>query len=151
VMRLIQEEKATAMSLVPTMANALLNCPSLGTFDTSSLQQIHIGGAASSPELIERMEQAFRCEVIAGYGLTETAPVATSARAKGTVEYLDEADRLRHLAMAGWPLPGTEIRVVDLHMNDVPRDGKAIGEVVVRGDNVMDGYFREPAATLAVM
>ena len=75
------------MSLVPTMANALLNSPDLGKYDLSSMKTIIIGGAASSPELIARMEQAFGCTVVAGYGLTETAPVATSARPKGTVTY----------------------------------------------------------------
>ena len=151
VLRLIQEEKATGMSLVPTMANALLNCPELGRFDLSSMQEINIGGAASSPELIERMEQAFHCRVQAGYGLTESGPVATSARTKSTVAYADEDDRLRHLAMAGWPVPGCEIRVVDLQMNDVPRDMETAGEVVMRGDNIMDGYFKEPKATEDVM
>jgi fatty-acyl-CoA synthase len=53
--------------------------------------------------------------------------------------------------MAGWPIPGCEIRVVDANMQDVPRDGQSPGEVVIRGDNVMDGYFREPQATAAVM
>ena len=63
----------------------------------------------------------------------------------------DEQDRLRHQAMAGWPIPGTQIRVVDAHMKDVPRDMSSVGEVVISGDNVMDGYFREPEATAAVM
>jgi fatty-acyl-CoA synthase len=151
VFRLIQEERATSMAVVPTMANALLNAPDLGQHDYSSLRQIHLGGAAASPELVDRMEHAFHCKVLAGYGLTETAPVATSARDKSTVVYKDEADRIRHRAMAGWPLPGCEIRVVDLHMNDVPRDMEAIGEVVIRGDNVMDGYYRDPDGTAAVM
>jgi fatty-acyl-CoA synthase len=151
VLRLIEEERATAMSLVPTMANALLNCPELGKHDTSSLQTISIGGAAAAPELIVNMEHAFHCTVMAGYGLTETCPVATSARHKSTVSYADEEDRVRHMAMAGWPLPGCEIRVVDLQMRDVPRDMTSIGEVVIRGDNVMDGYFREPKATADVM
>jgi fatty-acyl-CoA synthase len=151
VFRLIQEEKATAMSLVPTMANALLNSPDLGSYDVSSLQDIHVGGAAASPELIARLEAAFHCNVMGGYGLTETAPVATSARTKGTVKYADEQDRLKHMAMAGWPIPGVEIRVVDPHMHEAPRDMQSIGEVVVRGDHVMDGYFREPQATAAVM
>jgi len=151
VFRLIQEERATAMSVVPTMANALLNAPDLGNYDFSSLKQIHLGGAAASPELVERLERAFPCEVMAGYGLTETSPVATSARDKCTVIYKNEADRIRHRAMAGWPLPGCEIRVVDLHMNDVPRDMESIGEVVIRGDNVMDGYYKDPQGTAAVM
>ncbi len=151
VFRLIQEERATSMAVVPTMANALLNAPDLGRHDYSSLKQIHIGGAAASPELVDRMEHAFHCKVLAGYGLTETAPVATSARDKSTVVYKDEADRIRHRAMAGWPLPGCEIRVVDSHMNDVARDMESIGEVVIRGDNVMDGYYKDPEGTAAVM
>jgi fatty-acyl-CoA synthase len=151
VLRLIQEEKATSMSLVPTMANALLNSPEVGKWDVSSLRQIHLGGAASTPELIARLEAVFPCPAMAGYGLTETAPVATSARDKSTTHFTGEEDRLRHRAMAGWPMPGCEVRVVDLQMNDVARDMQAIGDVVIRRDNVMDGYYKEPQATAAVM
>jgi len=151
VFRLIEEENATAMSVVPTMANALLNAPDLTQHNLSSLKTIHVGGAAASPELIERLEKAFHCECVAGYGLTETAPVATSARKKMTVSYKDEADRYRRQSMAGWPIPGVEIRVVDAEMRDVPRDMDSIGEVVIFGDHVMDGYFKEPEGTAAVM
>jgi fatty-acyl-CoA synthase len=133
------------------MANALLHAPDLGQRDFSSLKTIHMGGAAASPELIERVEKAFHCECLAGYGLTETAPVATSARKKGTVVYKDEADRYRRQAMAGWTLPGMDIRVVDTEMRDVPRDMESVGEVVILGDQIMDGYFKEPEATAAVM
>jgi len=147
----VQEERATCMCLVPTMANALLNCASLREFDLSSLRLITTGGAASSPELVERLESAMGCPVLAGYGLTETCPVVTSARRKSTVTYADERDRLRRQAMTGWSLPGSELRVVDGEMNDVPRDLHAIGEIVVRGDIVMDGYYKEPAATDAVI
>jgi fatty-acyl-CoA synthase len=151
VCRLIQDEKATTMSVVPTMAGALLMFNRLAEYDLSSLKQIHIGGAAASPVLIERMENAFHCEVLAGYGLTETSPVASSSRAKGTVKYANDEDRYRHQAMAGWPLPGTELRVVDTELRDVPRDMSTIGEIVIRGDNVMDGYFKDPEGTKAVM
>lgn len=151
VFRLIQDERATAMSLVPTMANALLAAPGISTHDFSSLKTIFIGGAASSPHLIASMEAAFHCFVQAGYGLTETSPVVSSARRKGTVVYADENDRFRHQAMAGWPLPGTEIRVVDAAMRDVPRDLTTIGEVVICGDNVLDGYYKDPEGTAAVM
>jgi acyl-CoA synthetase (AMP-forming)/AMP-acid ligase II len=147
VLRLIQEQRATQMTLVPTMANALLNCPELGKFDTSSMKLITTGGAASSSELIARLEQAFQCEVCSGYGLTETCPVITTGQTKGTVTYADESDRLSHLSAAGWPVIGTEVRVVDSEMRDVPRDMQAVGEIVVRGDNVMDGYYNEKETT----
>jgi fatty-acyl-CoA synthase len=151
VLRIIQEEKATAMTLVPTMANALLNCPELGKFDTSSMRVITTGGAASSPELIARLEQAFRCDVCSGYGLTETSPVATTAQSKSNVVCADESERLSRLAAAGWPMVGSEVHVVDAQMNDVPQDMQTVGEVVIRGDNVMDGYYREPEATKAAI
>ena len=151
VFNLIQEHKATDMCLVPTMANALLHAPDLKTFDLSSMRRVMIGGAASSPELTDRIEKAIPgAECIAGYGLTETSPVLTSSRSKGLV-YSSDEERLKRQASAGWPIPGVTVRVVDLDMNDVPRDGQSIGEVVAMGDHVMAGYFKEPEATAAVM
>jgi fatty-acyl-CoA synthase len=152
VLRMIQEEEATSMSMVPTMAVAMLNCTELGSFDVSSMKNIMLGGAAASPELVARLERAFPGAIVfAGYGLTETSPVATCARDKSTVPFASDEDRQRHRASTGWPLPGCEIRVVDPHMKDVPRDKLSIGEIIIRGDLVMDGYYKEPQATAAVM
>lgn len=151
VFKLIQEHCATDMALVPTMANALLNCPELAVSDVSSLRNIVLGGAASSPELVERMEKAFHCDVYAGYGLTETAPLLTVACSKPGFVYSSDAERHRRRAMAGWPVIGMQVRVVDAEMNDVPRDMQTIGEIVTCGDHVMEGYYREPEATAAVM
>jgi len=151
VFRLIAEHRATDMALVPTMANALLNCPDLAGYDVSSLRNIVLGGAASSPELIQRMEQAFHCDVYAGYGLTETAPLLTTSCSKPGFTYASDADRQRRRSMAGWPVIGMQVRVVDPEMSDVPRDMRTIGEIVTCGDHIMDGYFREPEATAAVL
>ncbi len=151
VFQLTEAERATHMFLVPVMANALLNCPERANHDLSSLRDIHIGGAAASPELIQRLEQAFSCNVTAGYGLTETSPIATFSRPKAGVDPSNENARLERCAMAGWPVLGTEIRVTAPDGGDVPRDGASIGEVLIRGDNVMDGYYAEPAATKAAI
>jgi fatty-acyl-CoA synthase len=151
VLKLIAQHQATDMSLVPTMANALLACPDLASTDLSSLRIIMIGGAAASPELIARMEAAFKCKVYAGYGLTETCPVITCARNKSTLGDLPDAERHRRQAMAGWAIPNVEIRVADPEMNDVPKDSATIGEVVVRGDHVMTGYYHDEAGTDAVL
>jgi fatty-acyl-CoA synthase len=110
-----------------------------------------IGGAASSPELVERAETAFPgCECVSGYGLTETTPVITCSFSKGFTTSSD-AERRRIQASAGWAIPGAVIRVVDEEMRDVPRDMRAVGEVVAMSDHVMDGYYRDPKATEAVM
>jgi len=151
VLDLIQSQKATDMCLVPTMANAMINFPGREKWDTSSMRRIMIGGAAASPELVARVEAAFpSAECIAGYGLTESSPVLTSSRHK-VPSYPSNEERLRRQAMAGWPVPGVTVRVVDFDMKDVPRDGKAIGEVVAMGDHIMEGYYKEPDATAAVM
>lgn len=152
VFRLIEEHRATDMSVVPTMANALINAPDRGDYDVLSMRTVMIGGAAASPELMRRVEQVFRsAECIAGYGLTETSPVITCARRKSTIAPADDEERYQRQAMAGWAVPNVWLRVVDLEMNDVPRDMKTIGEVVACGDHVMEGYYREPDATAAVM
>src|SRR5579871_433366 len=151
VLRMIQEHEATDMSLVPTMANALINASDLREWDVSSVRRIMIGGAASSQELVERVERAFpSAECIAGYGLTETCPVIALAHAKNPA-CAEPSDRQRRQAMTGWAIPGVSVRVVDAEMRDVPRDMRTIGEVVAMGDHVMEGYFKEPAATQAVM
>ncbi|HET8547087.1 MAG TPA: long-chain-fatty-acid--CoA ligase [Bryobacteraceae bacterium] len=151
VLALIERHRATDMCLVPTMANALLNCPDIGKHDLSSLRTIMIGGAASSPELVERMEKALGCRCVAGYGLTETAPVLTMSRPKAVVPNEEDRARYHRQAMAGWPVPGVELRVVDMQMRDVPRDMTSIGEIVARGDHIMAGYYKDEAGTASVM
>jgi fatty-acyl-CoA synthase len=151
VFQLIQEHKATDMSLVPTMANALLNAPGRENYDLSSLRRMMTGGAASSPALVERWEKTFPgCECVAGYGLTETSPVVTTALWKG-LSYSSDQERWRRQAMTGWAIPGAEVRVVDSDLSNVRRDGSTIGEIVIQGDQVMDGYFRDPEGTAAAM
>jgi fatty-acyl-CoA synthase len=152
VFKLIEEEAATVMILVPTMAMSLLNCPRRPEFDVSSVEQILVGGAASSPELITQLEEAFPCAtVVAGYGLTETSPVVSTGRAKGTLTFEDDAARRRFSSRAGWPFVGVEVRVVDGNSIDVERDSETVGELIVRGDNVMDGYYLDPELTREVI
>ena len=151
VLKLIERHRATDMSMVPTMANALLACPELGNYDTSSLRTILMGGAASSPTLIERLETAFHCTAASGYGLSETSPILTTALPRAGIVYADNQDRWQRQAMTGWPAVGIEVRVVDPDGALLPRDGKSIGEITTRCDNVMEGYYREPEATAAVI
>jgi len=148
VFRLIEEERATIMIVVPTMAMGLMSCPDRSRYDLSSLEHVIIGGAAASPELVAELEAFFPGTIIrAGYGLTETAPVISTARPKSTVAFASDEERRRFTASAGWPFLGVEARVVDGNGVDVPQDGSTVGEVAVRGDNVMDGYYLAPELT----
>lgn len=148
VFHLVEKERVTCCALVPTMANALVHSPERTKFDLSSLRLITIGGAASSPTLVKAVEEKLGCTCISGYGLTETAPAIAFSPPKTGVMWQGE-DRYARQARTGFAIPGVELRVKDVNGNDVPRDGKTIGEIVARGDSVMKGYWGLPDATKA--
>jgi fatty-acyl-CoA synthase len=147
VLETIQRERVTAFSMVPTMATALVHTPGIGQYDLSSLQEVFLGGAPSSPALVRSVEQALGCRCYVGYGLTETSPVLTTARIKSTLGDLPEHERIQRQAMTGFAIPGVELRLVDSDGRDVPRDMAHIGEIWARSDVVMDGYWNEPDET----
>ena len=146
VFRLVEQERVHSFSVVPTMATALVNCPERQKYDLSSLRRVTIGGAASSPTLVREVEEKLHCQCFSGYGLTETAPALTISPMKPGLNWQGEQ---RHIgqAMTGYAVPGVEIRVVDPNDQDVPRDGKSIGEILARGDGVMQGYWQQPEAS----
>jgi fatty-acyl-CoA synthase len=146
VFRLIQAERVNYCSLVPAMATALVNCPERQKYDLRSLKRISIGGAASSPTLVREVEEKLGCTCFSGYGLTETAPVLSISPMKPGVHW-KEGQRFVGQSMTGYAIPGVELRVVDQNDQDVPRDGKSIGEIVTRTDGVMAGYWQQPEAT----
>jgi len=150
VFRLIERERVTSCALVPTMATALVNSPARAKFDLSSLHIINIGGAASSPALLKEVEEKLGCTCISGYGLTETSPTLAKSPIKSGL-LLEGEQRYVRQAMTGFAIPGVELRVIGPGGEDVPHDGTVIGEIVARGDVVMEGYWRQPEATAAAM
>src|SRR5271155_3868679 len=150
VFRLIEKEGANTCSLVPIMATVLVNCPERTNYNLSSLTRIVIGGAASSPTLVREVEEAFHCECFSGYGLTETSPTLSISPMKAGMGWEGE-QRYAGQAMTGYAVPGVEMRVVDANDNDVPRDGHSIGEIIARGDGIMEGYWGQPEATADVL
>jgi acyl-CoA synthetase (AMP-forming)/AMP-acid ligase II len=151
VFELIQRERVTNFAMVPTMATALIHHPTVKDYDLSSLDYVAIGGAAAAPELMRDVERVLGCGCYGGYGLTETTPVLTQAFIKDSLTELPDEERWRRQAMAGYPMPGVEIRIVDENDKPLPHDGHSVGEVIVRSDNVMHGYWKQPEDTAYVM
>jgi fatty-acyl-CoA synthase len=141
VLAAIAAEQVTHMGMVPTMARDLLRETAAGSFDLSSLRQITLGGALSSPELVEVLRQRFGCEIVTGYGLTESGPVIASSFPKSTVGDAEPAEANLRRAMAGWPIVGSEIQVRNTEGGEVPRDGITVGEVFIRSDAVADSIL----------
>jgi fatty-acyl-CoA synthase len=150
MLRLIEEEQVTKLLGVPTIFNGLLQHPDLKKYDLSSLKEIIIGGAPSPLSLIEALEKDIGCRAYVGYGLTETTPFIVIARPKPNLEK-DDKTRQSYQVKTGMPLVGVRIRVVDEGGEEVPPDEKTIGEIVVRGNQVMKGYLKDPEGTESVI
>jgi fatty-acyl-CoA synthase len=147
ICRLVEQERVTRLFGVPTVMNALLNYPELGEYDLSSLTQIAMGGAPSSYALIDQLEQTFGCRANSIYGLSETSPVIVSAAPKPHLRTLPDEERRRLQARTGFELIGAHIRVVDADGFDVASDGQQMGEIAVRSNLVMLGYYKDEQAT----
>ena len=150
VFRLIERERVTTCAMVPTMVTALLHAPDRNRYNLRSLRLITIGGAASSPMLVREVEQTFGCACISGYGLTETSPTLAKSPPKANSLGSHE-DRYARQSMTGFAIPGVELRVLGPDGDDIAHDGTSMGEIVARGDGVMEGYWGQPDATRAAM
>ena len=144
VLRLVEEERVTRLALVPTMGAAIAVHPDAKTRDLSSLNQVSLGGAASPPDLLRELEGIFGCEVMCGYGLTEASPQVTKAVLLRSHDALPVEERRLRNATTGLPNVGVDLRVFDDDDAEVPWDGVAVGEICVRSNHVMAGYWNKP-------
>jgi long-chain acyl-CoA synthetase len=134
-LEVIRRDRVTVFQGVPTMYIALLNHPRREEFDTGSLRLCVSGGAALPVEVLRGFEAAFGCVILEGYGLSETSPVAS----------FNHPDRERKPGSIGIPVEGVEMRLVLPDGSDVPAG--EVGEIAIRGHNVMKGYWRREEAT----
>jgi long-chain acyl-CoA synthetase len=109
--------------------------PNRSDYDVSALRVCISGGAAMPVEVLRQFEDAFNCIVLEGYGLSETSPVAS----------FNHPDRERKPGSIGTPIRGVEMRVVDASGAEVPQG--EVGEIAIRGHNIMKGYLNKPEAT----
>ncbi|WP_433798429.1 long-chain-fatty-acid--CoA ligase [Actinomycetospora sp. CA-084318] len=133
VLGIIESERVTVFEGVPTMYGALLDTDAEA--DTSSLRTCISGGAALPVEVLHSFEKKFGCTILEGYGLSETSPVAS----------FNQPDHERKPGSIGLPVPGMELRIVDNDGADVPVG--EVGEIAIRGEGVMAGYFGREEAT----
>jgi long-chain acyl-CoA synthetase len=138
-LEIIARDRVTIFEGVPTMYHAMLNHPERERFDASSLRLCVSGGSAMPVEVLRGFDEAFGAAILEGYGLSETSPVAS----------FNHPDRERKPGSIGTPIAGVEMKVVDDEDNDLGVD--EVGEIVIRGHNVMKGYWNRPDATEEVM
>ena len=134
-LRIVAGHHVTVFEGVPTMYVALLHQPDRADHDVSTLRMCISGGAALPVEVLRGFEDAFGCTVLEGYGLSETSPVAS----------FNHPGRERKPGSIGTPIRDVRMRVVDNADHEVPQGD--VGEIVIRGPNVMKGYWQRPEAT----
>ena len=132
---IVGRDRVTIFEGVPTMYAAMLHDPAAARADTSSLRVCVSGGAAMPAGVMRGFEQAFGCMILEGYGLSETSPVVS----------FNHPDRVRKPGSIGTPIEGVEMRIVSNEGAELPVG--QVGEIVIRGYNVMKGYWRNPRAT----
>ncbi|KHF38519.1 class I adenylate-forming enzyme family protein [Halalkalibacter okhensis] len=134
---LIEQEKVTIKPGVPTMFILELNHPNFKKYDLSSLRTGEMGGAPAPVEIIRRIREQMGCNVLIGYGMTETSPTLT-------LTSFDDDDQLR-AETVGKALPGVELKVVDRYKNELPIG--EVGELVCKSFGLMKGYYNMPEKT----
>ncbi|WHY68972.1 long-chain-fatty-acid--CoA ligase [Neobacillus sp. SuZ13] len=139
VINTIKREKATIFAGVPTMFSFLLQVPGASAENFSSIRACFSGGASIPVELLHRFEEKFQVPVLEGYGLSETAPVTAFNPLRGK----------RKPGSVGIDIPEVKNKVVDLNGIEVRRG--EIGELIVKGPNVMMGYLGMPEATSSTL
>ncbi|MGA7192422.1 MAG: long-chain fatty acid--CoA ligase [Anaerolineales bacterium] len=140
---LIQAEKVTFSAGVPTLWLGLLALLDKERYDLSSLRGMIVGGAAAPQSMIEAFEKKHGIKVIHAWGMTEMSPLGTVSHLKSYQQELPEEQRFTFRAKQGLAVPGVEIRAVDEEGKEIPWDGKAFGELQVRGPWIISSYYND--------
>jgi fatty-acyl-CoA synthase len=148
IFELARSERITAMCAAPTVLIGIANAPAAVRATAPTGVQVVTAGAPPAAATIERIEGELGWPITHVYGLTETAPFITVSEPRPEHASLPASERAEIKARQGVELiTSGELRVVDEQMRDVPKDGAAVGEIVVRGNVVMKGYYNDPPAT----
>jgi long-chain acyl-CoA synthetase len=135
----IERYKVRNFSVVPAMIHAMVQDPRSANYDLSSLEWVASGSAPLSLALSTAFKEKFGADVYEGYGLSEAAPVVSAHR----------RDAKHKPGSVGVPLPGVEVQIVDENGRELPAG--EVGELIVRGDNVTPGYYKNQGATNAAL
>jgi fatty-acyl-CoA synthase len=145
---LMIQEEVTISAGVPTIWQGIRGIyeSNPDAYDLSKLERLTCGGSAPPPSLIRWYWDTFGVEMIQGWGMTETSPLATLSRrvAKRSQINLSEDGKFENVAKAGQIMPGIEVEIFDEEFNRLPHDGESVGEILIRGPWICSEYYNNP-------
>ncbi len=147
VLSTLQKEGITITNMIPTMLNMLVNTPGVDSYSFSSLRAILSGGAPIASEVVKRIMETFKCDYIQTYGMTETSPYLTLSILKENLIHLSPEEQFQYKARTGRPFIGVLLKVVREDGSEVSPNDEEVGEIIVKGDIVTEGYLNRPEET----
>lgn len=145
----IQKERITHIFLLPTMIRWVLESPEVQNYDLSTLRLLHYGGAPLDVDTIKKAKRIFGCDLVQGFGMTEIGPSAVSESTREDHIIDGSSEKEERLASVGRDAFNAEVKIVDDDDNEVPAG--EVGEICVRGQHVMKGYWRMPKETEEIL
>jgi acyl-CoA synthetase (AMP-forming)/AMP-acid ligase II len=142
IYELLDTEKVTITAAVPTLWLGLLQHLEDNSLKLPHLDRIVIGGAAVPRFMFEKFENEYDVEVVQGWGMTETSPVGTVGKMKYSNNHLEGAERIDVKVKAGRSLFLVDLKIVNDEGNELPRDGEAVGHLMIKGPAVSSAYFK---------
>ncbi|XXM70420.1 long-chain-fatty-acid--CoA ligase [Lysinibacillus sphaericus] len=151
ILEKVKRHGVSVMHMAPTVLNMILEQYESEKPAIDQPLRVVIAGSAPPPAFVRKVEEDLKWEFIQVYGMTEISPLITTSAIRSMEQEKTDEEKYRLKAKAGYSMIGAKVRVVDELGNEVPHDGKAIGEIVTRTNTVMEGYYKNPEATNAAI
>jgi fatty-acyl-CoA synthase len=146
IVKLFVKERVTYSHCVPAILQMVLSCPEAASADLHGWKVV-VGGSAL-PKGLARAARSRGIDIWCGYGMSETCPILTSSQVRPEEQgVLSDEEELAVRCRTGLPIALVEIKIVDAEMNELPADGKSVGELVVRAPWLTQGYLHDPASS----
>jgi long-chain acyl-CoA synthetase len=141
IMKVTDKHKVTHFPLIPRLIHQIIEHPKINQYDLTSLTTCSSGGAHISVPLMQAFEKVSGARMYQGYGLSETGPIVAATPVEGDTNYQS----------TGLPYPDTVIKIMDLQLGEIEQTTGKEGEIIVKGPQIMKGYFADPVETAKVL
>ncbi|CDQ17838.1 long-chain-fatty-acid--CoA ligase [Halobacillus karajensis] len=147
ILEKVEKHQVSVLHMAPTVLNMVIESYEAKKPSIEQDVRVVIAGSAPPPAFVRKVEEGLNWKFIQVYGMTEISPLITTSELRSMDRERPVEEQYKLKAKAGYSMIGSQVKVVDDLGDEVPHDGKAVGEIVTRSNNVMEGYFKNEEAT----